>query len=274
MRQETAQEAAREADSPAWRWDTARAALVPVTRLRLPHLDDLVGIERQKAEAVRNTAQFVAGRPANNALLWGARGTGKSTLVRALLGRFAPQGLRMVAVDRRGLEALPEIVETLAERPGRWIVYCDDLAFEAHETGYLALKSVLEGGFVELPSHVLVYATSNRRHLLPEPVADTAGAAEIHPDEAVDARISLADRFGLWLSFPPFDQTRYLEAVRHWLARLGAPLEPWAEIEREALRWAMARGSRSGRTAWQFARDLAGQVEPPPRPSPAEAAER
>ena len=250
----------------AFRWRpraTEGGELVPVTRPALPALEDLVGIERQKAEALRNTCQFVAGRPANNVLLWGARGTGKSSLVKALLRALAPQGLRLVAVDRDGLADLPLLVEILADRPERYLLYCDDLAFEHGEAAYLGLKSVLEGGLVELPPNVLVYATSNRRHLLPEPAVDNLAGApggEIHPDEAADARLSLADRFGLWLSFPPFDQARYLEAVRHWLARLGAPLEPWAEIEREALRWAMARGSRSGRTAWQFARDRAGRT--------------
>ncbi len=234
--------------------------LEPVRRPALADLDDLIGVERQKAEALRNVAQFVAGRPANNMLLWGARGTGKSTLVKGLLARFRNEGLRMVAVDRLGLADLPDIVERLADAGGRWIVYCDDLGFEGEETGYLGLKSVLEGGLAALPEQVLVCATSNRRHLLPEPAADTARETEIHPDEAVDARLSLADRFGLWLSFPPFDQRTYLQAVFHWLARLGAPLEPRAEIEREALQWAMGRGSRSGRIAWQYARDRAGRT--------------
>jgi uncharacterized protein len=209
----------------------------------------------------RNTRQFLKGLPANNALLWGSRGTGKSSLLRALLTRYAPEGLRIVQVEAHELVSLPDIVEPLRERPERFIIFADDLSFEADDPGYKALKAALDGALEGTPENVLIYATSNRRHLMPERMVDNLEARrvddEIHPGEAVEEKISLSERFGLWVSFHPFNQDQYLEVVSHWLRRLGAT--PSAESRAEALRYALLRGSRSGRVAWQFARDWAGR---------------
>ncbi|WP_269530936.1 ATP-binding protein [Chitinimonas sp. BJYL2] len=231
-----------------------------------PHrirLADLHNVEPQKVEIARNTRQFVEGKSANNVLLTGARGTGKSSLVKAVLTEYAAQGLRLVEVDKDDLTDLPDIVAQLSQRPERFIVFCDDLSFEEGEGGYKALKSVLDGGVAATSANVLIYATSNRRHLLPEYFDENLKTrhvdGEIHPADAVEEKISLSERFGLWLSFYPFSQDEYLAAVRHWLTELGAPA--WDEtIEREALNWALGRGSRSGRVAWQFARDKAGRA--------------
>jgi len=230
-----------------------------------PHgirLADLHNIEPQKAEIARNTRQFVQGRPANNVLLTGARGTGKSSLVKAAFNEFADQGLRLVEVDKDDLVDLPELVALLAPRSERFIVFCDDLSFEDGERGYKALKSVLDGGIAATPDNVLVYATSNRRHLLPEYFDENARTrhvdGEVRPADAVEEKISLSERFGLWLSFYPFSQNDYLRAARYWLQSLG--VSDWNEaLERDALNWALGRGSRSGRVAWQFARDEAGR---------------
>ncbi|ROR32793.1 ATP-binding protein [Inmirania thermothiophila] len=252
-----------EAVALRWRRRGPAAWLEPVPHPRLTRLEDLLGIDRQKAEVVRNTAQFVAGLPANNVLLTGARGTGKSSLVKALLPAFAGEGLRLVELDAQDLEDLPEVVERLAGRPGRHILFVDDLSFGADDPSYKHLKAMLEGSLAAPAEGLLVYATSNRRHLMPEYQAENLEArmvgGELHPGEAVEEKLSLSDRFGLWLSFHPFDQAQYLAVVRHWLRRLG--VEAWDEAtEREALRWAQTRGSRSGRTAWQFARDWAGRT--------------
>ena len=228
-------------------------------------LEDLRGIDRQRDELERNTRQFLAGLPANNALLTGARGNGKSSLVKALLNRYQDRGLRLIEVDAHHLVDLPDIVSHLADQPQRFIIFCDDLSFEADEPGYKALKSVLDGSFSVAPDNVLIYATSNRRHLMPEYLSENREArmidGEIHPGEAVEEKVSLSERFGLWLSFQPFDQDTYLEAVWHWLERLGADTSDHDTLQREALQWALARGSRSGRVAWQFARDTAGQQQ-------------
>lgn len=230
-----------------------------------PHrirLADLYNVEPQKAEIDRNTRQFVQGRLANNLLLTGARGTGKSSLVKAVLAEYADRGLRLVEVDKDDLCDLPDIVAMLARRPERFIVFCDDLSFEEGEGGYKALKSVLDGSIAGQSGNILVYATSNRRHLLPEYFDENLNTrhvdGEVHPADAVEEKISLSERFGLWLSFYPFSQDEYLAAVRHWLSEFG--VATWEEAtERAALNWALGRGSRSGRVAWQFARDWAGR---------------
>jgi predicted AAA+ superfamily ATPase len=247
-----------------WRDDGWLQAIVAPRALPLSRLH---GIDAQKQRLIANTRQFVAGVPANNALLWGARGTGKSSLVKALLPEFAPEGLRIVEVPAHRLVDLPDLVSLLAGRPERFIVFSDDLSFEAGDGSYKALKAVLDGSLAAAPDNVLIYATSNRRHLLPEFQSENAAArqvnGEIHHGEAVEEKISLSERFGLWLSFYPFDQANYLAIAARHLDALGivaAPGEdaPW---ERAALQWALARGNRSGRTAEQFARDWAGQRE-------------
>ena len=226
-------------------------------------LDDLLGIERQKLALVDNTRAFLQGLPANHALLWGARGTGKSSMVRALLREYAEDGLRLVEIERDHLADLPQVLGLLADQPQRFILFCDDLSFEAGETAYKALKSVLDGSVAAPPENVLIYATSNRRHLMPEYFAENLDTKrvddEIHPGEAVEEKISLSERFGLWLSFYPFDQDAYLTIAAHWLRTFGLSDAEVAKAEREALNWALMRGSRSGRVAWQFAKDWAAQ---------------
>lgn len=253
-------------DSTAYRWvrRMGRGRLEPIPQPRRIRADDLLGIERQHALLDANTRQFVAGAPANNALLWGSRGTGKSSLVRALLDTYADDGLRLVEVDRDDLLDLPDIVARFAGRAERFVLFCDDLSFAADEPGYKALKALLDGSLSAPPDNVLLYATSNRRHLLPEFMSENLETHrvgdEIHPGESVEEKISLSDRFGLWVSFYPFDQDQYLAIVRHWLAHYGAPDGLWEDVRESALRWALARGSRSGRTALQFARDHAGRA--------------
>jgi len=230
---------------------------------------DLLHLERQQAELLRNTEQFLAGRPANNALLWGARGTGKSSLVKAVFNALRDHGLRLIEVDRDDLLHLPDILRLIQDRPERFILFCDDLSFEAQESSYKALKATLDGSIAATPDNVLIYATSNRRHLLPEFQSENREArhldGELHPGESVEEKISLSDRFGLWIAFHPFSQAQYLDIVRHWLRALGGlEVAGLAESEREtleraALQWALRRGSRSGRTAWQFARDRVGR---------------
>ncbi len=246
-----------------WRRRYGRGRLEPVAHPHRMVASDLLGIDRQAARLEANTRQFVAGAPANNALLWGSRGTGKSSLIKALLSAHAEAGLRLVEVDKHDLLDLPDILALLHDRPERFVLYCDDLSFEAEDPSYKALKALLDGSVSVPPENVLIYATSNRRHLMPEFFSENLEAKvideEIHPGEAVEEKVSLSDRFGLWISFQPFGQAQYLAIVRHWLQRLGATPEPWAEIEAEALRWALARGSRSGRTAHQYARDRAGR---------------
>ena len=208
---------------------------------------------------IRNTEQFLSGRPANNVLLTGARGTGKSSLIKALLHEYAEHGLRLIEVDKHDLATLPVLLILLAERSEKFIVFCDDLSFEDGEDGYKALKTALDGSLSRRADNVLVYATSNRRHLMPEYMADNVGnAGEVHPKEAVEEKVSLSDRFGLWLSFYPFDQNDYLAAVENWLADFKLPLDEKAR--HAALNWAQMRGSRSGRTAYQFACDWAGRL--------------
>jgi uncharacterized protein len=253
------------AAATAFRWSRVRGrrGLVPIIKPNTLRLADIRCVDRQKNEIDRNTRQFLRALPANNTLLWGSRGTGKSSLVKALLNEYAAAGLRQIQVNKEQLADLPEIIEAVVNRPEKFILFCDDLSFAAEEPGYKALKAALEGSLYGLPDHVLIYATSNRRHLLPEfsrENLETRHAdGEIHPGESVEEKISLSDRFGLWLAFHPFDQDQYLEVVRYWLSQLRTPLEPWDAIRTEALRWALNRGSRSGRTAWQYAKDRAGR---------------
>ncbi len=246
-----------------WRRRYGRGRLEPVPHPHRMLASDLLGIDRQLALLDANTRQFVAGAPANNALLWGSRGTGKSSLIKALLTAHADAGLRLVEVDKHDLLDLPDILALLDGRPERFLLFCDDLSFEAEDPSYKALKALLDGSISVPPDNVLIYATSNRRHLLPEFFSENLDTKviddEIHPGEAIEEKVSLSDRFGLWISFHPFGQAQYLEIVRHWLEQLGARPEPWEVIEAEALRWALARGSRSGRTAHQYARDFAGR---------------
>ena len=227
-------------------------------------LRDLCGIDEQKDRVERNTRQFVEGLPANNVLLTGARGTGKSSLIKALLNKYASRGLRLIEVEKRDLTDLPDIVELIHARPERFILYCDDLSFEADEPGYKALKVVLDGSIAAASENCLIYATSNRRHLMPEFMQENLEyrhvGEEIHPGETSEEKISLSERFGLWVSFYPFDQDEYLRIVHVWLDYFRVSGGRNAEIEHAALQWALERGSRSGRVAWQFARDWAGRA--------------
>ncbi|WP_445619542.1 ATP-binding protein [Kushneria sp. Sum13] len=238
-----------------WQRHALGGRLTPVQPRDSVSVSELIGIEAQKRALVDNTRTFLRGRPANHALLWGARGTGKSSLIRALINDLAGEGLRLIQVDRHDLVGLPTLVQTLKGSDYRFVVYCDDLSFEGSDDAYKALKSVLDGTLTGPPDNVLLYATSNRRHLLPESMADNNDTqvvgGEIHHGDAVEEKISLSDRFGLWLSFYPFDQDTYLQTCAHWVAHLGGQFDDAAEAE--ARRFALARGVRSGRAAWQFA---------------------
>ena len=250
-------------DHIAYRWRKG-AGLQPVLHPHRIILDDLLCIDRQKAEISRNTRQFVGGRSANNVLLWGSRGTGKSSLIKAILTEYADRGLRLIEVEKENLIDLSDIVEQLFERPERFVLFCDDLSFEADDASYKSLKAVLDGSIAAPPENVLIYATSNRRHLLPEYRQENLDTrvvqGEIHHGEGVEEKISLSERFGLWLSFYPYSQEQYLRITDHWLANLGAPTTADGDIRTAALQWALKRGSRSGRVAWQFARDQAGRM--------------
>lgn len=244
-----------------WRRHGERAWLQGVKNPHAIRLEDLQGVDRQRETLERNTRQFVQGLPANNALLWGSRGTGKSSMVKALLNTYADQGLRLIEVEKADLIDLPDIVDRIDGRDERFVVFSDDLSFEAGDASYKALKAILDGSVAAPPDNVLIYATSNRRHLIPEYMHENLEAqnvgTEIHHGEAVEEKISLSERFGIWLSFYPFRQDEYLDIVRHWLASLGAELDDKAR--QAALQWALSRGSRSGRSAYQFARDWAGR---------------
>ncbi|HQT80710.1 MAG: AAA family ATPase [Ferrovum sp. 37-45-19] len=235
-----------------------------VSRLPTIQLRDLQEIDDQKQRLYHNTQQFVLGRGANNVLLTGARGTGKSSLIKAVVNEFKQQGLRLIEVDKEHLLDLPDIVDALAPHPQRFIIFCDDLSFEANESGYKMLKTVLDGSVSETPQNVLIYATSNRRHLMPEFLSDNQEVShlkgEIHPGETIEEKTSLSDRFGLWISFYPMDQEAYLTIATHWATALGAEKVNTEEFRMEALAWALMRGSRSGRSAWQFARDWSGRL--------------
>jgi predicted AAA+ superfamily ATPase len=239
--------------------------LEPVRHVAHITLDDLREIDGQKEKIARNTLQFVQGKPANNVLLTGARGTGKSSLIRACLHAYADQGLRLIEVDKADLTDLPDIVDVVDGRPEKFIIYCDDLSFEDGEAGYKALKSILDGSVSASAGRVLIYATSNRRHLLPEYMSENLSYThtpdgEVHPGEAVEEKISLSERFGLWVSFYPFSQDEYLAIVAQWLRAFGVQEQAISAARQQALLWALERGgSRSGRVAHQFARDYAGQ---------------
>ena len=235
-----------------------------------PHrirLDDLHSVDRQKQVLQRNTLQFVKGQPANNALLWGSRGTGKSSMVKALLTEYASEGLRLIEVEKNDLHDLPAIVDRLYDRSERYLIFSDDLSFSAGDASYRSLKAVLDGSVEAPPENVLIYATSNRRHLIPEYMSENLDAkhveGEIHQSEAVEEKISLSERFGIWLSFYPFKQAEYLEIVEHWLTDMGIAVDEMNGLDEDtraaALKWALSRGSRSGRSAYQFARDWSGR---------------
>ena len=246
------------------RRSSGQGVIVPVGHIGAMGLSDLKEIDLQKEKIQRNTEQFVRGLPANNVLLTGARGTGKSSLIRACLHTYATEGLRLIEVDKTELIDLPDIVELVSQRPEKFIVFCDDLSFDDGEPGYKALKSVLDGSVAATTPNVLVYATSNRRHLLPEYMAENltythTADGEVHPGEVVEEKISLSERFGLWVSFYPFNQEEYLKIVAQWLSALGVDDASITQARSEALVWALERGSRSGRVAWQFARDYVGR---------------
>jgi hypothetical protein len=251
----------------AWRYrkrSSGHGVLAPVRHVAAVQLADLKEIDGQKEKIERNTQQFVQGKPANNVLLTGARGTGKSSLIKACLNSHAAQGLRLIEVDKADLTDLPDIVDVVSGRPEKFIVFCDDLSFEDGEPGYKALKSILDGSVAAATPNVLIYATSNRRHLVPEYMAENrtythTDDGEVHPGEAVEEKISLSERFGLWVSFYPFSQDEYLTIVAQWLSSLGVSASAIAAARAEALVWALERGSRSGRVAYQFARDYAGR---------------
>ncbi len=252
----------------AFRWRkraNAASYLQAVAHVSDIALNDLQHIGPQKQQIEQNTRQFVAGKPANNVLLTGARGTGKSSLIKACLNQFARDGLRLIEVDKADLAELPDIVDLVAGRPERFIIFCDDLSFEEGESGYKALKVALDGSISAQSDNVLIYATSNRRHLLPERMSDNMSYkhdenGDLHPGETVEEKISLSERFGLWLTFYPFKQDDYLTIVGHWLASLGCTEAQIEGARADALRWALQRGSRSGRVAWQFAKDYAGKL--------------
>ena len=260
--------------APDWRASIAfryrkrsngHGVLEPVKHVATLSLDDLKEIDVQKEKIQRNTLQFINGLPANNVLLTGARGTGKSSLIKACLQTYAPNGLRLIEVDKQDMVDLPDIIDVVASRPEKFIIFCDDLSFEEGEPGYKALKSILDGTVSAATPNVLIYATSNRRHLLPEYMKDNLSYShtsdgEVHPGEVIEEKISLSERFGLWISFYPFSQDAYLLIVDQWLSSLGVPRDLIAKARPEALVWALERGSRSGRVAFQFAQDFAGRL--------------
>jgi predicted AAA+ superfamily ATPase len=243
---------------------SGHGSLEPVRHIANMHLDDLKEIEDQKEKIKRNTEQFVLGKPANNVLLTGARGTGKSSLIKACLNEYSSRGLRLIEVDKADLTDLPDIVDVVSGLPEKFIVFCDDLSFEEGEPGYKALKSILDGSIAAATPNVLIYATSNRRHLLPEYMTENltytrSDDGEVHPGEVVEEKISLSERFGLWVSFYPFTQDEYLTIVAQWLSSFGVGPDAISVAKPASLVWALERGSRSGRVAYQFARDYAGR---------------
>ena len=250
-----------------WRRHSFAGFLEPIATIESIHLDDLLGIQKQKQAVEENTRQFLAGYPANNILLWGTRGTGKSSLVRALLHRYAPEGLRVIQVDKDDLVHLPDIVDAIKDEPYKYLIFSDDVSFEVGESSYKMLKSALDGSVYAPPENVLIYVTSNRRHLLPEYESDNRGAmmvgGEIHHGEAVEEKISLSGRFGIWVAFHPFSQEQYVEVVGQWVEKLarksGATLEWGKEGEDAAILWSQKKGDRSGRIAYQFASNWVGQ---------------
>ena len=250
-----------------WRVSGTHKYLETVQHVHHMEADWLIGVEVQHDLIDRNTAQFVSGKPANNVLLTGSRGTGKSSLVKAMLARYCPQGLRLIEVEKEHLNDMPDIVDLIANEPYRFVLFCDDLSFDTGDGSYKALKAILDGSIAAATPNVLLYATSNRRHLLPEYFHENEATKyvgeEVHFGESIEEKVSLSERFGLWISFYPFSQDDYLTAVKSWLAQLGAsvPREASARevFDRDALNWALQRGSRSGRVAYQFARDFVGR---------------
>src|SRR5262245_60035629 len=246
-----------------WRKRNGNGTIEPVKHVHRISLKELQGIDSQKQLVERNTRQFVEGHPANNVLLTGARGTGKSSLIKALLNKYAAKGLRLIEVEKQDLVDLADIVDRIYQRPERFLLYCDDLSFEADESGFKSLKVVLDGSVAAASDNCVIYATSNRRHLMPEYMRENLDykhvGEEIHPSETSEEKVSLSERFGLWVSFYPFDQDDYLRIVAVWLEHFKAPGAHKDEVQRAALQWALTRGSRSGRVAWQFARDWAGK---------------
>ena len=246
-----------------WQREGRSGFLLPLEVSLDMRLSDLIGVDRQREQLGRNTQQFLDGMPANHALLWGSRGTGKSSLIRALLAEHAKAGLRLIEIERDHLADLPRVVEQIAKLPQRFVLFCDDLSFESGEDDYRVLKSVLDGSLEQAPDNVLLYATSNRRHLVPEKESDNENwkrvDGELHPSEAVEDKIALSDRFGLWLGFHRCSQDEYLAMVKGYCNHFGIKLAE-EELEREALEWSTTRGSRSGRVAWQFTQELAGRL--------------
>jgi uncharacterized protein len=263
----------RKVTAARWRKQGGRSYLQGIAHPHAIRLDDLVAIDEQKRAIDRNTRHFITGLPANNVLLTGSRGTGKSSLVKAMLAKYASRGLRVIEVEKGDLIDLPDIADRVEGRPERFIIFCDDLTFDAGESGYRALKVMLDGSIAGGATNVLIYATSNRRHMLPEYFSENLETKhvgeEVHPGESVEEKISLSERFGLWISFYPFGQDDYLAAVSGWLAHFGVKAPASARDAhartQEALQWALARGSRSGRVAWQFAKNFAGEHPLPAR---------
>ncbi len=247
-----------------WRSSGAASCLEPIRHSREIKLEDLLCIERQKTALQLNTEQFINDYPANNALLWGPRGTGKSSLVKAVFNEYRDQGLRLVEVTRDNLTYLHDICDELSRFTGKFIIFCDDLSFEQNDPSYKALKALLDGSVSDIPENILIYATSNRRHLLPEYRSENLEASnidgEIHHGEAVEEKLSLSERFGIWLSFHPFNQEQYLQIAFHWLEKTGITLNDMGQVRQAALQWALEKGARSGRSAAQFARDWAGKT--------------
>jgi uncharacterized protein len=249
----------------AWRWMTINGLgqLQAIGHPHEVHLNNIQFVDRQKAEIVRNTRQFLQGVTANNVLLTGARGTGKSTLIKALLTEFSSQGLRLIEIEKHELIHLPDIINLIRNRPEKFIIFCDDLTFEQNDSAYKALKVVLDGSLANMTNNVLVYATSNRKNLMPELMADNVATIdardEIRPNDTIEEKAALAERFGLWLSFYAFDQNEYLAIAAHWLGIFGIDFDDKAK--KEALQFTYTRGARSGRVAYQFARDYAGKLK-------------
>ena len=252
-------------DAMAFRWHVhgLNKTLRPVRSLSAIRLSDLHCIDRQKQEIDRNTRQFLQDLPANHVLLWGPRGTGKSSLIKALLNEYHPQGLRLIEVEKERLLDLPLIVEMLSGQDNHFIIYCDDLSFEQDDPSYKAMKVIIDGSICSTPENILIYATSNRRHLMPESMQENRDsrmvAGELHLDEAIEEKISLSERFGLWLAFHPFTQDQYLQIVDYWIAQLAGKVDDRVTMQKAALQWALGHGSRSGRSAMQFARDWIGR---------------